>query len=780
MALLCNSGLAANAEQARPALRSAAVAISTPAGPLSDALIALAVQTGVSIGLPGQIPAKRVAALQGAMTVEVALRHLLRGTGLTARQTGPLAWKVVADTKIISRPPPVISLRRSPLPAVLEGPQPDIVVTATKTGDGIQSLPLSAHVLQSAELQRYGTVPTTGSVSEIEDGLVLSNLGPGRNKAFLRGISDSPFNGVSQSTVAVEMEDARVTFNAPDPELRLVDIDRVELLEGPQGPMHGTGALGGVYRIVPQVARTDEVTASLSLGLDAVSHGGIGESASAIVNLPLVRDTLALRAVAYAAREPGWIERDGPDGHDSNTSRIVGGRGNLRWAPAPNWTVDLSGVMQMLHVDDSQYVNAGSDLFERTGAMAEPHDNDFMNARLAVHGDLGWARLTSTTSWTSHEVDSVLDASSAANLFGQIGQLLFEDSRQYGLRSQEVRLSGGQQTRWLAGLSWLHATTQLDAKLVPASGTDIAIGALRQSNTEFAAFGQLSLPIWDQVRFDLGGRLFQASAANEALGATAATRSTRRTNFSPSASIGWTMNDRNFVYLRFASAYRPAGLSPFAPLGQEEFEADELQSAELGGRFRSMDGRLRVNTTAYVASWSHIQSDYLLANGLVATRNSGTGLIFGLETDIDWTNGWLHLLSGLDVQHAKLEKPQPGLPIPSDLSLPIVPSVKMHLGAEVTRQIAEGEFRFGTRLTFLGSARLSLEPTLNRRIDDRTKVDIDASYQRDDWSISLRIDNVLNSRADTFGYGNAFSIAGSRQITPQRPRSARLTISKHW
>ena len=780
MVLLCSSGLGADRAFARPAASPGRPLISIAPGPLNDALISLAMQTGVSIGMPGTMPAKRVPALSGSMSVEAALQRLLRGTGLTAQQTGPRAWRVVVSATTKPRPPRLAPPRKTPPPVSHDAPEPDIVVTATKTGESIHSLPLSAHVVQSADLERFGAVPATGSVSEIEDGLVLSNLGPGRNKAFLRGISDSPFNGVSQSTVAVEIEDARVTFNAPDPELRLVDIDRVELLEGPQGPMHGTGALGGVYRIVPQVARTDEMTASLSLGVDAVSHGGIGESASAIVNLPLVRDTLALRVVAYGAREPGWIEREGLDGHDGNTSRIVGGRGNLHWALAPDWTVDLSGVVQMLHVDDSQYINAGSDLFERPGALAEPHDNDFMNGRLVVHGDVGWARLTSTTSWTLHEVDSVLDASAAASVFGETGQLLFEDSRRYGLRSHEVRLSGGGRTRWLAGLSWLRATTHLDAKVVPAGGTGIAVGALRQSNTELAAFGQLSLPVWDQVRFDLGGRLFQASAANEALGATAATRSTRRTNFSPSASIGWTMNDRNFVYLRFASAYRPAGLSPFAPLGQEEFEADELQSAELGGRFRSMDGRLRVNSTAYVASWSHIQSDYLLANGLVATRNSGTGLIFGLETDIDWTNGWLHLLSGLDAQHAKLEKPQPGLPIPSDLSLPIVPSVKMHLGAEVTRQIAEGEFRFGTRLTFLGSARLSLEPTLNRRIDDRTKVDIDASYQRDDWSISLRIDNVLNSRADTFGYGNPFSIESSRQITPQKPRSARLTISKQW
>lgn len=737
-------------------------------------------QTGVSIGLPGNMPAKRVSALSGSMTVEAALQRLLRGTDLRAQQTGPRAWRVVASATTKPRPSRPAPSRKAPPSASPDVPAPDIVVTATKTGDSIHSLPLSAHVVQSADLARFGSVPTTGAISEIEDGLILSNLGPGRNKAFLRGISDSPFNGVTQSTVAVEIEDARVTFNAPDPELRLVDIDRVELLEGPQGPMHGTGALGGVYRIVPHMARTDEFAAALSVGLDTTSHGGIGESASAMLNLPIVRDTLALRAVAYGARESGWIEREGTDGHDSNTSQMTGGRGNLRWMPDASWTVDLSGIVQMLHVDDSQYVNAGSDLFERSGALAEPHDNDFMNARLAVHGDLGWARLSSTTSWTSHEVDSILDASAAAGLFGQSVPLLFQDSRQFGLRSHEMRLSGGTGTRWLAGLSWVRATTRLDATITPTDGTDITVGTLRQANTELAAFGQLSFPLIDRLRLDVGGRLFHASSEDRLEGAAQITRSTRKTRISPSASLGWTLNDRNFVYLRFASAYRPAGLSPFAPLGQEEFESDELQSAELGSRLESVDGRLHVNATAYVATWSHIQSDYLLANGLAATRNSGTGFVYGLESDVEWTNGWLRLLSGLNVQHAKLEKPQADLPIPADLSLPVVPSVKAHLGAEISGALGKGSYRIGTRLSFIGAARLSLDPALNRRIDDRTTVNLDASYQWSDWSVALRIDNALNSRADTFGYGNPFSIATTRQFTPQKPRSAGVTLSKRW
>lgn len=715
------------------------------------------------------------------MSVDEALRRLLKNTGLVAQRTGPQAWKIVAAKPVPAPPKPVVRPVAPPPPSQPSAPEPDIVVTATKTGDTIRSLPLSAHVITSEALVRFGAVPTTGAIAQLEAGLVLSNLGPGRNKAFLRGISDSPFNGVSQSTVATEIDDARVTFNAPDPELRLVDIDRVELLEGPQGPTHGTGALGGVYRILPRTARLDETEGTFSAGVSDVAHGGVGFSGSAVLNLPLSRDKLALRLVGYGEREPGWIERDGPGGHDSNTTRMVGGRANLHWQPDSQWTVDLSGIVQMLHVSDSQYADAGGDLYERTGALAEPHDNDFLNGRLAMRGKIGGADLVSTTSWTFHEVDSALDASAAAGLFGQSGPLLFEDSRQYDVRSQEVRLSGGSSVRWMGGLSWLRATTKLDATISPSSGNSLTVGELRQKNSEVAAFGQVSLPLWTDVRIDLGTRIFHTSTEdNIDSPAGPIRRATRRDNFSPSASLGWTIDDRNFVYTRFASAYRPAGLSPFAPAGQEDFESDELQSVEVGGRFRPIDDRLKLNATAYFANWSHIQSDYLLPNGLVATRNSGTGVVYGIETDMTWSNGTFQLSSGLDFQHSKLEKPEPGLPLPGDLTLPVVPAVKAHLGAGLTGQWGRGDYKIAARFSFLGPARLSLDPALNRRIDDRSTLDLNASYRLSGWTLAVRVDNLLNSRADTFGYGNPFSIATVRQITPQKPRLIGLTVGRDW
>lgn len=93
----------------------------------------------------------------------------------------------------------------------------------------------------------------TASVASDVEGLTLTALGPGRNRMFLRGVADSPFNGASQSTVALLVDDARLTYSAPDPDLRLVDVDRVEILKGPQGSLYGTGALGGIIASSPTV-----------------------------------------------------------------------------------------------------------------------------------------------------------------------------------------------------------------------------------------------------------------------------------------------------------------------------------------------------------------------------------------------------------------------------------------------------------------------------------------------------------------------------------------------
>jgi iron complex outermembrane recepter protein len=233
-----------------PAFAQSAANISIPAGMLDVALASLARQTGASIGLLGKLPRLRVKAIAGQLTVDQVLDRMLKGTGYRAIQVGTNAWRlVISPARPAPQPTPKPrSLPVRPMPPLstpVESVMQDIVVTAAKRSEPLETTPIDFAVVDHLAVTRFSDLPGSASVASLDTGLTLSNLGPGRNRAFLRGISDNPFNGQTQSTVATLIDGARVTFNAPDPDLRLMDVDRVELLKGPQGPLYGTGAIGG-------------------------------------------------------------------------------------------------------------------------------------------------------------------------------------------------------------------------------------------------------------------------------------------------------------------------------------------------------------------------------------------------------------------------------------------------------------------------------------------------------------------------------------------------------
>ncbi len=760
--------------------------ISLPAGTLQDALISLAEQVHVSIGMPGSLPHLQVRAIRGSLTVHEALRRLLIGTGYVAVAAGPNVWRLEhapALTTPIPRHIPEAGTSLGIIPAPV--PQADIVVTAAKRSDPLDRTPIDSAVISGLMLSRLSSLPDSAAVASLDSSLALSNIGPGRNRPFLRGVGDSPFNGETQSTVAVLLDDARVTFNAPDPDLRLIDIDRIELLKGPQGPLYGTGALGGVYRIVPARPQFDNIDASASVGVETLSHGGAGVSGSAMLNLPILQDTLAMRAVAYGGTEPGWIDNDRPHGDNNNGSKLSGLRLALRWRPDADWNVDLGGTLQCLRVKDSQYVPDTGYVTakrSRSGILPEPHDNDFTNIRLGITGRIGDVDLFSTTSWTAHEVDSALDASPAAATFGMAAPILFHDDRMYHVFNQELRLtSRGDGLRWMLGGSFLRAVTDMEAELTGPNQPSMTVGTLDQEAREWALFGDLGVDLSPLWAVEVGTRLFATDIRNEQTDATEMRLlKSRRRGVSPSASLIYKPNPQHYYFLRAASAFRPRGLSSFAPLSQSEFASDELRSLELGGRWHSVDRTFSTEGVIYGSRWKDIQSDYLLPSGLVATRNSGRALIYGIDALAKWTfrQDW-DLSGGVSWQHARVEKPAAGLEIAADRPLPVVPAYKAHLSIERGFPLGAWRGDVGLHGVIVGPTHLSLDPALDRRVGTYGTLSLSTYATRGPWHIGLTVQNMLNSHAETFAYGNPFSFPQARQSVMLRPRAVMLNLRWH-
>jgi outer membrane cobalamin receptor len=335
-----------------------------------------------------------------------------------------------------------VEARGRPLPPT-PAPPPElvstetIVVTAAKRRQPLESLPMAVSVVHPEQYRPADASAGTAWLGSEVDGLAMTNSGPGRNRMFLRGVADTPFNGESQATVAVVFDDARLTYAAPDPDIRLVDVDRVEILKGPQGALYGTGALGGIYHIVSNRPDFDEASLRASVGAEAMVHGALGYSGFAVANLPLRRGRAALRVVGYSERSAGWI--DTGDRKNANGGRVFGARAELGVDVVDGWRFDLTGFGQWLNSRDSQYVYA-SGARSRPAQLPEPHDNDLRHASVRLGKRAGNLEITLSSALTWHEIGDTMDATEGAGGFGLTNPRLLIDDRFHRVWDSEARV----------------------------------------------------------------------------------------------------------------------------------------------------------------------------------------------------------------------------------------------------------------------------------------------------------------------------------------------------
>ncbi|MEJ7933887.1 TonB-dependent receptor [Sphingobium sp. AN558] len=750
--------------------------IDIPAGPLSASLARFSQLTGISIGLPGDMPPVRTHAVAGRMSPDAALQIMLDGSGLHARRMGDVYRIELMQRTSVPRLPAPPSLRA----ATLANRSADIIVTAQKRPQMLASIPLSVAIVSLDDMTHGSTSTSSRDITLSTEGLAMTNLGPGRNRQFIRGVADSPFNGQSQSTVTVQVDNARVIFDAPDPDLRLADVERVEILKGPQGPLYGSGAIGGIYHIVTRRPELDKISIATELSTGSVQHGGIGTGIEGVVNLPILTDRLAVRSVGYRIVNAGWI--DNADGREnSNSVETVGLRLGIRWQAADDWRVDAGVIQQDINVRDSQYVVAGMRSLKRTNGIAEPTDNDFKLAHVTIEGRLGALQLVSATSYVDHGLTYALDASEAAGDFSLTGPARFTDSRAYTLFNQELRLSSEGVDHWLMGASFLRATTSGASSVADDSDEIQIVERIDRKTSEYAVFGEATWRLFSRIDATVGARLSHSFSEDEAAeGVGSRILKGGKTILSPSAALSLPLGGRGIVYLRFSRAMRPGGLTATGQAASGRFDADELDTLDLGIRRSSRDGRLALSASAYATQWNDIQSDYLLDNGLISTRNAGRGRILGFEASLDWhIGGGFSLSGGGTAQSARLTHAQNGIEL-DDLRLPITPSVSGRLSIAKTFALARWRGLATVQANYIGSARLSFDSDLDREMGEYSVFSAHSEMSRGPWTLGFRLDNLLDVKGDSFAFGNPFSIRAGQQFTPVRPRSLSLSIARSW
>lgn len=756
-------------------------------GTLGSVLIAVGRQGSISIGMTDSTLTLRPSrGVQGHHSLKDALRIVLRDTGadFTFVDTNTVRVFIAPPSRVMERASvPARAAVRAGVPLNTSIAEPEIIVTASKQRTALSRYPGTTTVIDfnADSGAREAALGPAGLVTRLPM-LAATDLGPGRNKLFIRGVADSSFNGGSQATVGHYLGDARLTYNAPDPDLNLYDVGRVEILEGPQGTLYGTGAIGGIIRLVPNQPEATQTSASVAVGLTATQHGAPGGDAATMVNFPLVADTLALRGVLYATKEGGYIDDQLRALTNINRTTTQGGRLAMRWKPATGWTVDAGIAVQNIITKDGQYALRGLPLLTRTSRIAQPFDNDYQMAFVTLAHANGRTNWTSTTSVVRHVVDTHYDAT---GFDGSRRTARFNENIGITLVSHESRISGGSTRHpWLGGISGIYDISRV-ARALGDPLTPAPISGVRNETGEVAVFGQYGFPLGEHLQLTVGARATYTRTVGALIDDPKSELVDPRRDalrLSPSLALAWQPRDRLLIFARFEHGSRAGGLavSPTgSPLDAKRFESDTLTAGELGARFAQPGrDRLWVSATLSYARWTDIQSDLIDMVGLPYTTNIGDGHIVGFEAQAGWTPLKGFAVDGaLFVNNSALNAPAAAFLSAQERELPNIAKTGARLSARYEIDISQrSSVTLGATVRYVGLSQLGIGNPFELPQGDYLTGKIGLRLAIHMLGLSLDIDNIANVRGNRFAFGNPFSAAEGNQITPLRPRNLRIGV----
>ena len=785
----CLSALIVACGLATPTVGSAQdrswVDVSVPPQPLRSALLDFGLQAGVTIDVAGSERCGPSRGVRGRLPVDAALERLTLGARCAARRVSPGTYRIVrlapsaAPARTVHAPPPADVTTLS-----------EVVVTASRAENLLLSrAPYGLSSLDGQTLEQAGVSDLAGVAARVS-GLTVTNLGPGRDKLFIRGMADGPVAGQAQALVGLYLDDVRLTYDAPDPALRLADIERVEVLRGPQGALYGAGSMGGVVQVVSRAPDLAGFYGRATSEAALTTGGAPGGAVELMINAAIIRDRLAVRLVGYDETVGGYVDDPALGIDDGGDMRRQGFRGSALWRAHTGWTVRAGFLAQTITVDDSQYATLGPERpYARRRGLAEPSRNDFDAAWASVDGDLGWARLRAASSLQAHSLDARYDATSSAALFGLVGTAALDQTDDLSAAVHEIRLDGDWGTRlsWNAGLFFSEYSHDRIVAVSNGAGGEAAVRLHRRDHVDEAAwFSDAAYDLGGGWKMTAGARLFRLgvehrSQTSEAPGSFEG--EDHLVGVAPRLVLEY---DRGpWVFYALASeGYRGPGFNAGAlgASGEQPFRAlrsDEIVSVEMGARFSLLQGRVRGRAAVFVADWRDIQSDRFDARGLPFTANLGDGRNRGVEGELEWRAGPWTLDGHAIVNDPELTRPDPGFALGADSRLPAVADFSVQGGVVHEARLARASVRTELRLGYVGPTAIALSPTSTGASAGYLSSQIGVSADIGRWGVRASVDNLFNRSDDTFSFGNPYYPAGGVR-TPLRPLSGSLALTARF
>lgn len=520
----------------------------------------------------------------------------------------------------------------------------EITVTALKRNSTLQDTPIAISALTTTKLERVGADDFSDFVGSVP-GLTLRDNGPSQTRPIIRGISSpgEPQVGVYfDNSLATGAPGTGNNAGLRSPELKPFDLERVEVLKGPQGTLYGGGSMGGTIRFITNKPNAEEFEGKISVEGSSVRHGDEGFQISAMVNVPIIKDQLAVRVVAYKRDDPGFIDNVTLGRNNDNDVSAEGGRVALRWTPTDKFTATGTIYYQDLKVGSGFHINPTLGDRPQTDAPSrEPYDEEQVTYNLQLQYDFGWAEALYSYSWFDR--NAVFRFHNGFTGF-PFPPLLSTQPDPLQAVTHEFRLSsrGDNMVDWTAGVFYSDRNSFVDSQVnyitaagEPTTGLFLFKRHVNASLLQKAVFGEATWHVTDKFSVTGGFRYYDINNGSDVVNdinipgvglpvGVPGVNLPFQVNQTRGAEDGvifkahaaYDYNDDMLFYASFSQGYRPGGANQNTSSSQladpgitgapESFKSDNLDSFEIGVHSQWMDGRVTLNGAFYYIKWDDI------------------------------------------------------------------------------------------------------------------------------------------------------------------------------
>ncbi|EJL34354.1 TonB-dependent receptor [Novosphingobium sp. AP12] len=713
----------------------------------------------------------------------------------------------------------------------------EIVVTSLKRAIKLQDAPASITSISDDTL-RAASIDSANDLVRAVPSLTITDAGPGQRRITLRGIRSA-----GDAQVGIYYDETPVAGppgTTSDPggsqsDFKLFDLERVEVLRGPQGTLYGAGAVGGTIRLVTR--KPDfEFGGRVDVGATTTEGGGEGYQLNAALNVPIVKDVLAVRGVYFRRQNDGWVDNPGLGLTGINSERSDGGRILVRFVPTPGLTID--GAAHFLYSEGGASTwSPSAGKYNAVNSSQVPYSDKQRLYSLSARAELGLADLVATTSYQDRDTLVTRDptplfrsfktrATCATHFTAAVcatpagfaaynsyvdGLLpvIYYQPQSVTDWTNELRLQSN-------GSSWFQWTLggfyeDRDSKVLSeARRTNASDGSQIQGATPLlqrhvidklkqkAAFGEIAVTPVEGLTLTGGLRYYsydKTVGGDTTIGLdilrTAVTPfavyKTKNNGWLYKANASWKAADNVLVYGQVATGYRPGGVNQVLGLAQAlSYSPDKLTTYEGGIKTSFGDDALILNLSAYLTDWSDMQVS-INSGSFLYLGNAGAARIKGVEAEatLNPTRGLVFNVNAVltDAKLTEDQVPDGVTPLASTArrgdKIPFIAPQTISFAGQYEWALGSGGWNGLVRgdLTYVGSSRADFRPTSAsyRKVGDYALANTRVGVRGDRYGVFFYVNNLLNKAGRTSA-GN--TLGGTTEtVTTIPPRTYGINLT---